>query len=330
MAKCLELAKLGELDTAPNPMVGCVIVHQDTIVSKGYHAKYGEAHAEVNAFNNLDAAINTEECEVYVNLEPCSHYGKTPPCADLIVAKNPKRLVIGMLDPNTKVAGKGLKKVLEAGIDVKVGVLEDACKELNKKFIKAHTSLLPYVTLKWAETKNGYMAQDRNQVKISSPENDSFVHHLRATHQAILVGAGTIKTDNPRLDVRHVKGKNPIKVILSKDLSVDNTNYNCTSETLIYNKDVSKQEAFCEYIALENLSIESILKDLHARGIHSVLVEGGPTILAAFVKEKIWDESIILKSSKEWTDGIKAPWLGIPSYKEVKQHDDLIKYFIPR
>lgn len=330
MMKCIELAQKGELYTAPNPMVGCVIVSDDEIVAEGYHQRYGEAHAEVNAFAALHESIDITKCTVYVNLEPCSHYGKTPPCADLIIAKKPKRVVIGMLDPHNKVAGKGIKKLLEAGIELNVGVLEEKCKLLNKHFIKAHTQQLPYITLKWAETKNGYMASPKEQMKISAPENDAFVHHLRATHQAILVGANTVNTDNPLLDVRHTKGSNPTKVVYSPKLSVDrDAQLFKSGKTLVYNTLTDEESDESSLVNITNGGIQAMLADLYSKGIHSLLVEGGPTLLQGFLDEKLWDEAIVMKSSNKWDDGIKAPWVGLPSYKEVQQYSDLIKYFKP-
>ena len=331
MNRCLELAALGELYTAPNPMVGCVIVYKDTIVAEGYHEKYGGAHAEVQAFASLDESIDVNKCTVYVSLEPCSHFGKTPPCADLIVAKKPKRVVIGMLDPYEKVAGKGIKKLLEAGINIHVGVLEEECKTLNKRFIKAHTRQLPYVTLKWAETQDGYMASTTGQVKISDPNNDVFVHQLRATHQAILVGAATVNTDNPMLDVRHSEGTNPVKVVYSPKLSVDrDSELFKTGKTLIYSNESGEEFENYSVINIAGGGIKAMLSDLHRKGIHSVLVEGGPTLLQEFLTKDLWDEAIVLKSNTNWNAGIKAPWIGIPSLREIKQHQDLIKYFIPR
>ena len=332
--RCIELAKQGERYTAPNPMVGCVIVHNGEIVSEGYHKRFGGPHAEVNAFNNLAPAINTNECEVYVNLEPCSHYGKTPPCANLIVDKNPKRVIIGMLDPHTKVAGRGIQKLRDAGVKVKVGVLVDECTALNRKFMKAHTTSHPFVTLKWAETKNGYMAReegDTRSAQISDVVNTPLVHNLRAAHQALLVGANTINTDNPKLDVRGVEGKNPIKVVLSRTLNVNlNAATFSAGHTLIYNTIKSKKTDYYELIKLDDMRLDSILTDMYSRDIHSVLVEGGNRVLTSFIENKAWDEAIILKSEMEWDTGIKAPWVGIPSVNEKTSGNDTIKYFTPK
>ncbi len=332
--RCIEIARQGELNVAPNPMVGCVIVHNGAIVAEGYHEQYGEAHAEVNAFKKLDDAIPINECDVYVNLEPCSHFGKTPPCANLIAAKKPKKVIVGMLDPHSKVAGRGVKKLLESGIDVRVGVLEQECKKLNKRFVKAHTHNLPYITLKWAETKNGYMARvpgNQGSSQISDAVNNIRVHTLRATHQGILVGAHTINSDKPRLDVRGVDGNNPAKIVLSKDLSADLSSATFTQgKTLIYNSIRNEKTANYELIMMKNFSLDQILTDIHSRDIHSVLVEGGAQVLTTFIEQKMWDEAIILKSNMEWNSGIKAPWLGIPSVREETSGNDTIKYFLPK
>jgi diaminohydroxyphosphoribosylaminopyrimidine deaminase/5-amino-6-(5-phosphoribosylamino)uracil reductase len=315
-------------------MVGCVIVHNGEIVSEGYHKRFGGPHAEVNAFKKLAPAINTNECEVYVNLEPCSHYGKTPPCANLIVEMNPKRVTVGMLDPYTKVAGRGIKKLRDAGLKVTVGVLEDECTALNRKFITAHANQRPFVTLKWAETNNGFMARlegDNQPPQISDVVNIPLVHNLRATHQAILVGANTINRDLPRLDVRSVDGNNPIKIVLSKTLNVDlNAATFSTGYTLLYNTVKSKKMDNYELIRLKDMTLDSVLADLYSRDIHSVLVEGGSQVLTSFIENKVWDQVIILKSEVDWDTGIKAPWVGIPSVSEKISGNDTIKYFIPK
>ena len=327
--RCLELARQGELGVNPNPMVGCVVVHHGEIVAEGYHQEFGEAHAEVNAIAALPEGIDIAKCEVYVSLEPCSHYGKTPPCADLLVHKQPKRVIVGMLDPNKQVAGRGIKKLMDAGIDVKLGVEEDACRELNKKFIKAHTTQRPYVTLKWAETKDGYIGRadgDTASAKISDPANDAFVHRLRATHQVILVGAGTVNRDNPKLDVRHADGNNPIKVVLSENGTV-NLDASLFSAGKTYLYDNTQASSFS--ISLADYSIDNVLQDLYSKGVHSVLVEGGAAVLQAFLDAKAWDEAIILKAEQNWGAGVKAPHIGIKAVSHEKVNNDTIKIFKP-
>ena len=327
--RCLELAKQGELGVNPNPMVGCVVVHQGEIVAEGFHQKFGEAHAEVNALAALPESIDIKNCEVYVSLEPCSHFGKTPPCADLLVHKHPKRVIVGMLDSNKQVAGRGIKKLMDAGIDVTLGVEEDACRELNKKFIKAHTTQRPFVTLKWAETKDGYMgraAGDTSSAKISDPPNDVFVHRLRATHQAILVGAGTVNRDNPKLDVRHISGNNPIKIVLSENGTVNlDASLFSTGTTFLYDNTHASELS----ISLADYTIDSVLKDLYSKGIHSVLVEGGTAVLKAFLDAKAWDEAIILKAEQSWGAGVKAPHVGLKAVSHEKVNTDTIKIFKP-
>jgi diaminohydroxyphosphoribosylaminopyrimidine deaminase/5-amino-6-(5-phosphoribosylamino)uracil reductase len=335
MQRCLDLARQGQFDVAPNPMVGCVIVYKNKIVASGYHQNYGEAHAEVNAIKNLPDAIKIANCSLYVNLEPCSHYGKTPPCADLLVAKKPKRVVIGMVDPHKKVAGAGVRKLMEAGINVKLGVLEAECYALNKKFIVANNLQRPFVTLKWAETANGYMARlasdNTKSAKISDILNDVLVHELRASHQAIVVGAHTVNKDNPALNVREVDGIDPIKIILSNSLSVAlDANLFATGNVIIYNNIESKTEGNMIWVKCREDKLENVLSDMHSRGIQSVLVEGGANVLEQFITLKLWDEAIILKSNKEWNEGIKAPWIGIPSYKEESLNGNTIKYFKPK
>lgn len=331
MQVCLDLAGKGEKTVSPNPMVGCIIVYQDKIVAEGYHENYGSAHAEINAFANLSDDIPSEKCTVYVNLEPCAHYGKTPPCAHFLASKNPKHVVIGMLDPHSKVAGKGVDILLKAGVKVKVGVKEKECRILNKKFIHFHKNNVPFVTLKWAETKDGYMAREpyaKETKKISQSQNNAFVHHLRSTNQAIMVGAGTVNMDNPKLNVRYCDGNHPIKIILSPTLSVDfKKDLFKSGPLLIYNHIKSEVLAQYELIKIEKFSLTEVLKDLRSRGIISILVEGGPIVIQEFLNEKTWDEAIILKSHFTWGEGIKAPWIGIPSYKEQQLNGDTIKYF---
>ena len=332
MQRCLDLAILGEAYVAPNPMVGCVIVCGHQIVAEGYHQKYGEPHAEVNAFKQLPKDIDPKLCDVYVNLEPCAHYGKTPPCADLVVQMQPKRLIVGMLDPNPKVAGKGLQKIRQAGISVTEGVLNEACKKLNTKFITFHTQKRPFITLKWAETADRFMGRDASDIgletQISSPKNNNLVHQLRASHQGILIGANTANSDNPRLNLRYAEGRNPVKIILSKTLSLNpDLQLLKKGRTLVYNNQKESQSEQVEFILQSNPSIESIVKDLYERDIQSVLVEGGAEILEHFIESGLWDEAIILVSKTKWGKGIKAPFLGFHCVNKEELNGDTIKYF---
>jgi diaminohydroxyphosphoribosylaminopyrimidine deaminase/5-amino-6-(5-phosphoribosylamino)uracil reductase len=329
--RCIEIAQKGKLYVAPNPMVGCLFVQDGVIVSEGYHQKFGGSHAEVNAYNTLPSDVDPQSCDVYVSLEPCSYHGKTPPCADLLVKLKPKRVVVGCLDPNPKVSGAGVKTLIDAGIEVIVGVLREKCELLNKYFFKAQKYNLPYVTLKWAQTNNKFMARESDSLessKISDHRNDSFVHQLRASHQAILVGANTVNTDNPLLDVRYSEGNNPIKVILSPDLSVDfekQTFY--FGKTLVFNKTNNEESANYQLIQTNPYTLERILSALLERGVHSVLVEGGIQVIQAFLDAELWDEAIIIESNKSWNNGRKAPKINrIPSFFK-QAYDDNISFF---
>lgn len=329
--RCIEIAQKGQLYVAPNPMVGCLFVKDGIIVSEGYHKKFGDSHAEVNAYKSLPSDIDPMKCNVYVNLEPCSHHGKTPPCVDLLIRLKPNRIIIGCMDPNPKVSGNGIKMLKKAGIDVVVGVLENECKSLNRHFFKAQQNHLPYVTLKWAQTNDKFMAREKGShesQKISDIRNDSFVHQLRATHQAILVGANTVNVDDPLLDVRYSEGNDPLKVILSPNLSVNQKKKVLKQgQSIIYNKLSSVEFEQYKLTKINPFSLESILSDLHNQGIHSVLVEGGIQVIKSFLDSNLWDEAIILESKKTWGNGQKAPSLDqIP--KIIRQlHNDTLSYY---
>lgn len=308
--RCLQLARLGETQTAPNPMVGCVIVYNQKIVAEGYHQRFGGPHAEVNAVNALPPDVPIADCTVYVSLEPCSHYGKTPPCSDLIVKLNPKKVVVGMLDPNPQVSGRGLERIKNAGIEVVSGVLKDACADLNKKFITQHTKNRPFITLKWAETKDGFMGRPKGsslEKQISNQRNATLTHQLRANHQAILIGRRTLQEDNPHLDTRYAAGKNPIKIILSSQ-RIEPSKYQALQQgqTIVYGTTGTDTETVV-FNAISDLN--AIAEDLFNRGIQSVLVEGGAHVLQQFINAELWDKAMVLTSPKKWQDGIKAPTL---------------------
>ena len=221
--RCIQLARNGLCNAAPNPMVGAVIVYQDRIIGEGYHARCGEGHAEVNAIRSVKDESLLKDSTIYVSLEPCSHYGKTPPCADLIIRKGIPRVVVGCTDPFPLVAGRGIRKLKEAGIDVKVGVLEEECKQLIKRFVTLNIKKRPFVTLKWAQSADGFIDVERTSGKpvvLSTPITSMYVHKQRAEHQAILVGRRTALLDNPSLTVRNWYGKNPLRLVIDKDLSL--------------------------------------------------------------------------------------------------------------
>ncbi len=293
MQRCLQLAQLGEYYVAPNPMVGAVLVAEDgTIVGEGWHEQYGGPHAEVNCFAAAPTDTALHECTLFVSLEPCSHYGKTPPCADLIVSKGVKRVVVGCLDPNPQVAGRGIRKIREAGIEVVTGVLEEECRRLNKRFICLQEKKRPYVILKWAQTRDGVMGIRRSEVGrlgglevpheqprfvISNPLTKQIVHKMRAENMAILVGTNTALLDNPKLLTTHWEGRNPIRVLLDRKRRVPKTAkiFSPEAETIVYS---------------ENTDWDFVVRDLAARGIHSVLVEGGAQVLQHILDSGIYDE----------------------------------------
>jgi diaminohydroxyphosphoribosylaminopyrimidine deaminase/5-amino-6-(5-phosphoribosylamino)uracil reductase len=312
-------------------MVGCLFVKNGLIVSEGYHKKFGDSHAEINAHNSLPIDIDPKTCDVYVSLEPCSHHGNTPPCVDLLIRLKPNRVIIGCMDPNPKVAGTGIKLLKEAGIAVVTGILESECRSLNKHFFKAHQTNLPYVTLKWAQTKDQFMARkitSHESQKISDLRNDSFVHQLRAKHQAILVGANTINVDDPLLDVRYSDGNNPIKVILSPNLSVNQSKQVFKNgQSIIYNKTTTIEMDNYELKQINPFSLKDILNDLYNRGLQSVLVEGGIQVLQSFLDSDLWDEAVILESENSWSDGQKAPMINHEPKIIRQSYNDTISYY---
>ncbi len=224
MLRALQLAGSGGVAVAPNPLVGAVIVLNNRIIGEGYHRQYGEAHAEVNAVNSVEDPSVLNEATIYVTLEPCSHFGKTPPCADLLVKHRFKRVVIAQIDPFAEVSGRGIERLRNAGIQVDCGILEEAAKELNKRFLTFHMKKRPFVTLKWAQTRDGFIDRDRSETNakgiqwISQPETQVYTHHLRSTEQAILVGWKTVENDNPSLTTRAFHGKNPLRIVIDPQL----------------------------------------------------------------------------------------------------------------
>lgn len=318
MQRCIDLAKLGSGSVAPNPMVGAVIVHNDRIIGEGYHMIFGGPHAEVNAIKSVKEKNLLPESTIYVSLEPCAHFGKTPPCCDLIVAKQFKRVVIGIRDPFSKVDGAGIERISNAGIEVKVGVLEQECKELNKAFITAHTLKRPYITLKWAQTPSGKIdaGQSNKEVNwISAPETQVFTHQLRVENQAILVGYNTVINDDPSLTVRAVNGPNPIRVVLDKEgtLNKDHKVFNSEAETIVLSENEPKH----------------ILSALYDKGIISVLIEGGRKTLQTFIDDDLWDEAYMIVGQTDFENGTSAPLLDQTEPKDTYYlGGDLIKHFV--
>jgi diaminohydroxyphosphoribosylaminopyrimidine deaminase/5-amino-6-(5-phosphoribosylamino)uracil reductase len=318
MQRCLDLAALGLGKVSPNPMVGAVIVHDDKIIGEGYHRQYGQAHAEVNAVNDAlskfdNAAELFKQATIYVSLEPCAHYGKTPPCADLLIKHRFAKVVIGCRDPFDKVDGKGIEKLQAAGIETIVGVLEDECKWLNRRFFTRVQKQRPYVILKWAQTADEFFAPDDNQqFWITGPKSRKLVHQWRSQEDAILVGKNTVAIDNPQLNVRYGDGRSPKRVVIDRrlELKPDLNVFDQSVETLIFNGIKTDVAGKNKYIALEDFDRyvpQYILYQLYLQDIQSVIIEGGAYTLNAFIDAGVWDEARIFTGEATLTTGIKAP-----------------------
>ena len=312
--RCIELASNGLCNAAPNPMVGAVIVHNGKIIGEGYHAKCGEGHAEVNAIRSVKDETLLKETTIYVSLEPCSHYGKTPPCADLIISKGIPRVVVGCIDPFSQVSGRGIHKLREAGIDVTVGVLEEECKNLIRRFVTFNTQKRPYITLKWAESADGYIDINRENgspVVLSTPVTSMYVHKQRAEHKAILVGRRTALLDNPSLTTRNWYGKNPLRLVIDRNLTLpaELKLFDHSTPTMVFTEKQKNSEDNLEYVALDFSKdiLPQICTVLYDRKIQSLLVEGGTTLLQSFIDSELWDEIFVEHSEKVLYEGVKSP-----------------------
>ena len=311
ISRCVQLARLGAYYVAPNPMVGAVLVYGEDedarIIGEGWHKQYGGPHAEVNCFASVRKEDESllKDCTLFVSLEPCSHFGKTPPCADLIVRKGVKRVVVGMLDPNPQVAGQGIARLRENGIEVVVGIMEAECRELNKRFLCLHEKHRPYVILKWAQTADGFMDRKRSipsegqltetrPLVISTPLSKRLVHKMRAENMAILVGSNTALLDNPKLKTTHWVGRNPIRVLLDRRRRVP-------KQSAIFSEDAPT------IVYSENTEWPFVLEDLAKRGIHSILVEGGAQVLNHILETGIYDEIHVETGEICIGDGVPAP-----------------------
>jgi len=330
MERCIELASKAMGYVSPNPLVGSVIVYEGKIIGEGYHENYGKSHAEVNAISSVKDKSLLPKSTLYVNLEPCAHFGKTPPCSNLIIEHKILKVVIGCIDSFSEVAGKGIAKMENAGIEVIVGVLEKESRALNKRFFTFHEKERPYIILKWAESKDGFIAP-KNQTApfwMTSSESKKLVHQWRAEEDAILVGRITAEKDNPSLNVREVKGKNPTRIVIDKDLklSTDLNLFNTEAETLIFNTIKSEEKDSNKFIQIDfNNLIKNILEELHKQNIQSVIIEGGSKTLQSFIDKNIWDEARIFTTNKELNTGVKAPIIKGIILSKSKIHIDELK-----
>jgi len=297
MRRCLQLARCGEVGAAPNPMVGAVVVCGGKIIGEGYHIRCGGPHAEVNAIASVRDKSLLPASAIYVSLEPCAHYGKTPPCADLIIEKGIPKVVVGCQDPFAKVNGLGIRKLVDAGIDVTVGVLEDECLWLNRKFITFHQKKRPWVTLKWAQSEDGYMdaghKPGESATCFSSPFTQTLVHRMRTMHKAVMVGTNTALCDNPQLTSRLWNGDNPLRITIDRHGVLPDTLHimDGNAPSLVY----------------RDGDIRKILSDLFGRNVQSLMVEGGAKLLESFISEGLWDEARVETAPFDTHGGVRAP-----------------------
>ena len=339
MTRCLELAKMGNGQVSPNPLVGCVIVCDDQIIGEGYHKKFGEAHAEVNAINDVfknhgdNAPTLLANATAYVSLEPCAHFGKTPPCADLLIKHRLKKVVIGNTDPFADVNGKGIEKLHNAGIKVETGILQNECSYLNRRFFTRIKQQRPFIILKWAETANGYFApKNTAQQWISGPLAKKLVHKWRTEEDAILIGKQTAIADNPQLNTREWPGKNPVRIVIDRNLQVSMNShiYNNDAKTIIINEIKTEVQNNVHFIQMEDMQYylpQKIAFQLYLMDIQSVIIEGGANILNQFIQGNLWDEARVFTSANSWTEGISSPIInGIITEGHYIEKDKLTIY----
>lgn len=330
MMRALELAQLGTGSVSPNPLVGCVIVHEGKIIGEGHHQRFGEAHAEVNAINSVENSALLSSSTVYVTLEPCAHHGKTPPCADLLIEKKVKRVVIASEDPFKEVSGKGIQKLKDAGIQVEVGLLEKEANEQNRRFRTYIKENRPYIILKWAETSDGFIARENNDSKwISNGASRQLVHKWRTEEDAILVGKKTALHDNPQLTAREWKGKNPVRVLLDRNLEVDSNAalFDQAAKTIVFNEVKSEESDNIRWIQVNDFSPAQLTASLRGLEIQSVIIEGGRQTLNSFIKEDCWDEARVFISDKTFGNGIKAPEITGDMLKKELIFEDCLKIY---
>lgn len=337
MHRCIQLAKNGLGTTYPNPLVGSVVVYQDQIIGEGWHYKAGLPHAEVNAIRSVQDKTRLKEATIYVNLEPCSHIGKTPPCSDLIIQSGIKNVVIGNLDSNPQVAGRGIKKLIDAGCTVTTGILEAECAALNKRFFTFHQKKRPFILLKWAQTRDGFIAptserrKEAKPVWITNTYSRQVVHKMRGQEMAILVGTNTAQQDNPSLTTRSWAGNNPTRIVIDRKLKLDKelSIFNTEAETIVITEEIENSTNHLQYKTIDfSGDIASQICDvLYKNNIQSVIIEGGSKTLQTFIDENLWDEAFIFSGPVNFGDGISAPTLkGRFIFEEFIRSDSLYLY----
>jgi diaminohydroxyphosphoribosylaminopyrimidine deaminase/5-amino-6-(5-phosphoribosylamino)uracil reductase len=331
MRRSLELARLGMGDVAPNPMVGCVIVHEGRIIGEGYHEKYGQAHAEVNAIRSVKNPELLRESTLYVTLEPCAHFGKTPPCSDLIIEKQIPHVVVGTIDPFARVAGKGIEKMQKAGIRVEVGMLGEECREINRRFFTFHEKHRPYIILKWAQTLDGFIDIDRTRETYGEPTwitNElarRLVHKQRSEEAAILIGTNTAQKDNPSLTVREWTGNQPIRLVIDRELRLPaNLHlFDGQAPTWVFTDGQKPSGENLEFITIDfgGDILGQMLEILYRRDIQSVIVEGGNELLSSFISRGLWDEAHVYSGNQFFGSGVEAPKISGEVIGTEKLHD---------
>ena len=335
MARCIALGHGGMGHVAPNPMVGAVIVYQGKIIGEGYHRRYGEAHAEVNAIASVRDEALLKESTLYVSLEPCSHYGKTPPCAELIIKKQIPRVVVGCLDPFPEVSGRGVRMLREAGVEVVTGLMEEEAHALNKAFMTFQEKKRPYIYLKWAQSADGFIDRLRTSptppaVVLSSPKTRRMVHRLRSEVASIMVGTQTALLDNPSLTVRHWVGESPVRVVLDRTLRIPPHYHllDASVKTLLFTEKEATNKENVEYITVDfsRSVLPQVMSELYARKLNSLMVEGGATLLGHFIEEGLWDCMLVETAPVKLSSGVPAPnstrdaMLILAEFKKVQDH----------
>ncbi|MFD2565989.1 bifunctional diaminohydroxyphosphoribosylaminopyrimidine deaminase/5-amino-6-(5-phosphoribosylamino)uracil reductase RibD [Pseudotenacibaculum haliotis] len=333
--RCLEIAQKGIGSSRPNPSVGAVLVANDQIIGEGFTSPYGGSHAEVNAISSVKDEELLAKATLYVTLEPCSHFGKTPPCSDLIIRKGIPKVVIGCLDTNSLVAGKGIEKLKKAGCEVHVGVLEEECKEHHKRFFTFHNKKRPYIILKWAESQDGFIAPDKRETRepvwITNERSRQLVHKWRAEEHGILVGTTTVIADNPKLNVRNWEGQNPVRIVVDRSLKIDQDShvYDQTVRTIFITAEEKESQGHLvfEKVDFSKPLASQICGALHRQNIQSLIVEGGTQTLQTFIEEDLWDEARVFSGEIKFLNGVEAPQLNKEAKEITTIDQDILKVY---
>jgi len=333
MARAMELAGLGHGHVSPNPLVGCVIALEGRIIGEGWHRRYGEAHAEVNAIRSVQNNEQLKKSVVYVSLEPCSHHGKTPPCVDILIEHGVPKVVVSNFDSNTAVSGHGARKLSASGIEVITGMLEKEGRHLNRRFFTFVEQRRPYIILKWAQTSDGFIAPANNDSRwISDQISRQLVHRWRSEEDSVLVGTRTAMVDNPRLNVRHWSGRDPVRIVIDRSLRLSNTLhlFDQSQKTICYNILKNEDNNNLVLVRLDNRNfVREMVEDLYRKNIQSVIVEGGAQTLDLFISAGLWDEARVFVSRQAFEKGVPAPLLQGNLLREEFVSNDILRFYSP-